>query len=261
MPIWMHIVIFGVTGLAIYLGIYYGVPLLLKRNVPLLIAFFLFLWLPVIPLLPLSLYLYATVEGGQLSLAEIAQRFRMTPIQGIEWLWVVAAVLVTAVADELLQPIGKALAKHRLFAPPDFLPAPFNPLEEFRFPPEDFMGIRLKGNWTLLLVFVPLHLLAMFSEEMMWRGYLLPLQIEALGNWAWVFNGILWAWLVHAVLKWHLIGMLPGMLAAPLVAQYTQSTWASLIAHVVPNSLLWVLLLLGVLGVGARSTVQDEDAG
>ena len=258
MQIWMHVVLFGVTGLAIYLGIYHGVPWLLRRNVPLLVAFFLFLWLPVMPLLPLSLYLYATVEGGQLSLAEVAQRFRLTPIQGREWLWVGAAVLVTALADELLQPIGKALARHRLFAPPSWLPAPFNPLADLRLPPVDFMGARLKGNWALLLAFIPLHLLAMLSEEMMWRGYLLPLQIEALGGWAWVFNGLLWAWLVHAVLKWHLIGMLPGMLAAPLVAQYTQSTTASLIAHVVPNALLWVLLLLGVLGVRHRAAEPDE---
>jgi membrane protease YdiL (CAAX protease family) len=257
MPIWMHIAIFGVTGLAIYLGIYYGVPWLLEKNVSLLAAFFFFLWLPVIPLLPLSLYLYATVEGGQLSFAAVAERFRLVPIQGREWLWVGGAVLVTAVADELLQPIGKALARTRLFAPPAFLPAPFNPLKEFRFPPPEFMGVPLKGNWRLLLAFVPLHLLAMFSEEMMWRGYMLPLQIEVLGNWAWVLNGILWAWLVHAVLKWHLIGMLPGMLAAPLVAQITQSTWASVIAHVVPNMLLWGLLLLGVLGVGTRPSVED----
>jgi membrane protease YdiL (CAAX protease family) len=73
------------------------------------------------------------------------------------------------------------------------------------------------------------------------------LQETMFGRWAWVFNGLLWAWLVHAVLKWHFIGMIPGMLAAPLIAQFTQSIWAAFIVHAVPNALLWLLLLWRIL--------------
>jgi membrane protease YdiL (CAAX protease family) len=253
LPLILQLAIFATVGLLVYLGIYYGVPLLLKRNIPLIIAFFFFLWLPIIPLLPTSMLFFALFKDGEMSIVSIMQRFRLVPIQPRDWLWVAGAVLVTAVADEALKPVGQYLARKRFFAPPDFLPAPFHPLKEFAMPPQEFLGAPLRGNWTLLLVFIPLHLLAMFSEEMMWRGYLLPLQEAMFGNWAWVLNGILWAWLVHALLKWHVIGMLPGMLAAPFIAQHTQSTWASLLAHGVPNALLWVVLLLGVLGVGANA--------
>ena len=87
----------------------------------------------------------------------------------------------------------------------------------------------------------------MFSEELMWRGYLLPLQEAQFGLYAWVINGMMWAWLMHVVLKWHFAAMIPGMLAAPLAAQLVQSTWASFAVHAISNAPLWVLLLLGIL--------------
>ncbi len=247
----LHLLIFAVTGGLIYLGIYWGVPKLVDRGVPSIFAFFGLLWAPVFLLPPLALVLFAHLEGGTLSLEAVAERFRFTQITGFEWIWVWAAVLLTILSEQALEGVGRRLARISLLAPPSHLPAPFNPLCRMEIPPRRFFGLRLRGNWRLLMVFIPLHLAAMVAEEMMWRGYMLPLQEAMFGPWAWVVNGVLWAWLVHALLKWHLVGMLPGMLAAPLVAQVTGSTWASLIAHAVPNSLLWLLLLLGILGIGS----------
>jgi len=252
--LWFHVIIFGVTGLLIYLGIFYGVPRLMNKGVPSLHAFFGFLWVPVMLLFPLALYLFVSVEGGEITFDSILERFRFNPIQGKDWLWIVAAIFVTFISDQFLEPVGKRFAKKKLLAPPAYLPAPFNPLKKMAIPPGEFFGVVLTGNWKLLFLFIPLHLVAMFAEEFMWRGYLLPLQESILGGWAWAFNGLLWAWAVHAVLKWHLIGMVPGMLMAPLIAQYTQSTWASFIVHAVPNSVLWILLLLGVLGVQSKES-------
>jgi len=256
MSLWTHVFIFAATGFLIYLGIFYGVPKLINKGIPSLYAFFGFLWTPVMLLFPLALCLFVFFEGGEITLDSIAERFRFNPIQGKDWLWVIAAVLVTVISDQLLEPVGKYFAKKKALAPPTYLPAPFNPLKKMSIPPREFFGVKLRGNWKLLLVFIPLHLLAMFTEEFMWRGYLLPLQESFFGGWAWVFNGLLWAWAVHAVLKWHFIGMVPGMLMAPLIAQYTQSTWASFIVHAVPNSMLWILLLLGVLG--SQSEASDH---
>jgi len=41
--------------------------------------------------------------------------------------------------------------------------------------------------------------------------------------------------------------MLPGMLIAPWIAQYTGSTWASFAAHAIGNAPLWILLWVGVM--------------
>ena len=247
MSIWLQILIFGITGLVIYVGVYVVVPKRIKQGHAVIVSFFGSLWLPVLLLTPTAFLLYVYLEGGSFNLQSIMTRFRFTAITGSDWFWVLGGIFVTVVADQLLAPIGKKLAKVKVLSPPDYLPAPFNPLKPLTIPLKQFFDVNLPGNWKFLLIFIPLHLAAMVSEEVMWRGFLLPIQENMFGNYAWVINGLLWAWLVHAILKWHFIGMLPGMLAAPFVAQMTGSTWSAVIVHVIPNSILWILLLWGVL--------------
>ncbi|MCM3293134.1 CPBP family intramembrane metalloprotease [Paenibacillus sp. MER 180] len=246
MSLWGQILLCGVVGALVYCGLYVWTPKLVNRGVSLLFSFWFFLWSPVLLLIPLSILLY-WIDGGVLSLASFVERFRLTPINSQDWLWVIGAVVFTILFDQLLEPVGKYFARKRLFAPPPYLPAPFNPLKKFSIPPTEFFHTPLRRNGKLLAWFIPLHLIAMFSEELMWRGYMLPLQIELFGSYAWVVNGLLWAWLIHACLKWHFIGMLPGMLIAPWIAQYTGSTWASFAAHAIGNAPLWVLLWIGVM--------------
>ncbi len=85
MTIALHLAIFGIAELLIYLGIFYGVPRLTKAGVPLLYAFFGCLWEPVYLLLPLALYLFH-LEGGALTAAAVAARFRFAPIPVQSWL-------------------------------------------------------------------------------------------------------------------------------------------------------------------------------
>lgn len=257
MLIWLQIVIFGITGFLIYIGVYFIVPKRIENGHSLIKSFFGSLWLPVFLLTPTAMILYVCLEDGILSLESITSRFRLTAITGSDWYWVFGAIILTVVSDQLLAPIGKKLARIKLLSPPNYLPGPFNPLREFSIPLKEFFGVRLAGNWKFLFIFILLHLAAMLSEEIMWRGFLLPLQENMFGNFAWVINGLLWAWLVHAILKWHFIGMLPGMLAAPLVAQMTGSTWSAVIAHVIPNSILWILLLWGVIN---KPDKEGEDS-
>jgi len=192
-------------------------------------------------------------EDGTLTIEAINQRFRLNPISRDDWLWIVLAVILTIVFDQILEPIGKVLAKYKLLAPPSYLPEPFNPLKKFNIPPKEFFGVSLKGNWKLLMIFMPIHIIAMFSEEMMWRGYLLPIQETMFGDMAWILNGLLWAWVLHIALKWHVIGMIPSMLIAPLIAQYTQSTWASFAVHAIGNAPLWIILLIGIINTTETS--------
>lgn len=247
MSIYMQLLLFAIPGCLIYYGLYYGTPNLVKRGVPLLYAFWSWLWVPVLLLVPIALFLVIVWEGVPFTMEAMIERFRLQPLTTKDWLIVGGGVVATIVLDQLLEPIGKFFAKVKGFRPPNYLPAPFNPLEKFTLPPKHFFGEELQGNWKLLFLFIPLHILAMFSEEIMWRGFLLPIQISMFGDFAWVINGLLWAWIVHACLKWHFIGMLPSMLIAPFVAQWTGSTWAAFFVHAVPNSLLWFILLAGIL--------------
>lgn len=144
-------------------------------------------------------------------------------------------------------PVSKWLATVPGFSPPDHFPVLFHPFKEIQLPLETFLGVPLKGNWLFLSLTVVLHVYMMVSEEFLWRGYLLPRQQAAYGKYAWLVNGLLWAYLLHACLKWHFISFLPGMLITPWAAQKTQNTWVSCCLHIIPNSVLWFLLLHGVL--------------
>ena len=191
------VAVFLVVGVSIYAGVYYLTPLLVKKGVPKIIAFWASLWVPVFMLIPVALIHYRFVEGGSMSLEALIERFRFHPLESLDVLWVSLAILGTVVVEATLQPISRLMAKVRWLAPPSYLEAPFNPLKTFTFPPERFFGVRLRKRYGLLIVFMFLHVFAMLSEEVMWRGYLLPMQIEVFGDIAWLINGLMWAWLVH----------------------------------------------------------------
>ena len=249
MPLWLSFILFGVPGAFIYWGMYNGVPLLVQNGIPLVVSFAL-LSLPGIGLLVASLVAYR-LDGYSWNWAEFKDRFRLHAIKGKDWLWIIGIFLICTISDESLQVIGKWLATIPLFAPPDYLPPLFNPLKEVHLPLTEFLGASIKGNWGILALWIPLNLFSMIGEEFMWRGYILPRQELAHGKWAWVVNGLMWAFLIHACMKWHYIGMLPSMLLTPWLAQRMKNTSASAIVHIGGNAILfWMFLLIGVLGIG-----------
>jgi membrane protease YdiL (CAAX protease family) len=249
MSLWISLALFGIPGVFIYWGMYSGVPWLAEHGVPMEVAFALLSVTGVI-LLIVSLIAYR-LDGYAWNWKEFRDRFRLHAFRGKEWLWVVGVFLVCTVSDEALQVIGKWMATIPFFAPPDYLPPMFHPLKEVVFPPTEFLGAPLKGNWGILALWLPLTLVSMVGEEFMWRGYILPRQELRFGRWAWVVNGLMWAFLVHACMKWAFIGMLPSMLLTPWIAQKLKNTNASLFVHVFGNVVLfWMFLISGVLGLG-----------
>lgn len=138
MSIWVQILLFAIPGITIYYGVFYGTPKLVSKGIPLIYSFWLWLWIPALLLLPLSIGLYSVLEDGVLTIEAINQRFRLNPISRVDWLWIVLAVILTIVFDQLLEPVGKVLAKYKLFSPPSYLPEPFNPLKNSIFPRKSF---------------------------------------------------------------------------------------------------------------------------
>lgn len=259
MSLWVQLLLFGIMDTLLYCGFYYWTPKLMSKGIPLIFSFWFFLWMPVIILLPLSVFFY-WLDGGTMSIPVFKERFNLTPPIRSDWLLIFGAVILTILFDQLLEPVGKYFARKRFFSPPNYLPAPFNPLKKFSVPPKTFFDVPLRKNWRLLVLFVPIHILAMFCEELMWRGYILPLQINTFGTYAWVINGMLWAWVIHACLKWHFVGMIPGMLITPWIAQHTGSTWASFAAHTIGNSPLWIILLLGIMNSSLDKEINSAES-
>lgn len=250
LPFWQSLVLFGVPGVIVYLNIYLAVPFLVERGVPLIICFPLLLLLPV--LLPASFVLYRR-EGHALSWQSLQKRFRLYPIQGRQWLWVLGVFLAAQLSDVVfgfigLDRIGRWLARFPLFAPPTYLPAFMDPRVELVLPLAKLLGADLAGNWWILWYWLGLMFFVNLGEEFLWRGYILPRQELVYGKHAWVINGLLWNFVAHAFLKWQFIGMLPSMLLTPWLAQKLENTWASFLVHFGGNLLVLIFLLPGILG-------------
>jgi len=74
--LWKSMFLFGIPGLVLYLGLYYGIPIFQRIGLPELFLFPFFLWLPIIPLLPISIILFKREKIEQLNLS-LKKRFRL----------------------------------------------------------------------------------------------------------------------------------------------------------------------------------------
>ncbi len=250
MPVWLSLVLFGVPGGIGYWNAYWGIPLLVGRGFPLVIVFPILLSGMGVILLGAALIAYR-LEGNAWSWPQFKERFRLRALTRRDGLLVAGVLIVCVLADALLEGTGKWLAALPAFAPPDYFPPPFNPLQEIKFPMTEFLGAPFRGNWGLFWSWVPLSLVSMLGEEFFWRGYILPRQEISHGRWAWVLNGLLWGYLFHAGLKWQFLGIAPSMLLTAWIAQHLRNTWASALVHIGGNAVLfWLFLLAGILGVG-----------
>jgi len=239
------LLLFGLAGLILYLGLYVFYPATINRGWPQAFAFPFFLWIGILILIPVAILLYSREEKS----GTFRARFRLNPVKNEDLKWIVAGIAVVMLFDfVIMDPVQKYMAKIPFFSPPVYFPELLNPMKTIQLPLVSLLGIPLKGNWAFLFVLIPLHTLAMFAEELIWRGYFLPRQEKVFGKWAWLFNGLLWAYGVHFILKWSWIAFLPGMLITPFMAQKTKNTWVSFFIHAVPNTVLWIVVLVSVIG-------------
>ena len=106
---------------------------------------------------------------------------------------------------------------------------------------------KLKPNeYWLFLAWLPYFFFNIVGEELMWRGYLLPRQATALGRYAWVLNGFLWA-IFHVGIGWRIaIVLLPIEFIVPYVVQKRQNTWLGVIIHGLYNGSGFVMVAFGV---------------
>lgn len=106
----------------------------------------------------------------------------------------------------------------------------------------------LIGNWGFVLAFLLVSILTM-SEEIIFRGILLPKMDGVFGRADWIANGVLFA-LYHLDRPWNWPGLiLYSTLTLALPARLFRSTWFSTIVHF-SQTFYFLFLVLGlVLGI------------
>ena len=197
------------------------------------------LWLIIGSLLlfvPIFLLTFALLkrDGYSLDSATLVARLRLRRPGKRDWSWIVGGLLVAAgavagiVGILSLLPFSDAVAALGESSPIDAQP--------------------LTGPETPFVLLLPvLFFFNYVGEELLWRGYILPRQEHALGNRAWIVNG-----LFHAIFHFSfglatIVVSLPIFLLIPLVAQKTQNTTNAIIIHALLGAPIQTVIALGIL--------------
>ena len=181
------------------------------------------------PLFLGALILYR-LEGNPWRFSMILQRFRLNTfgwrIAGISLLGTIAISLLMF----LLMEMGKWVS-------PDFSAQPsfisLKPLE--------------KGDYWILLVWLPLFFFNIMGEALFWRGYIFPRQEAAFGKFTWLVHGLLWT-IFHASFGWNLMfNLLPILFITSYLVQITRNTWVDILIHTLINGSGFLLIAFGIV--------------
>jgi membrane protease YdiL (CAAX protease family) len=232
LPLWLALLFFGIPSLLFRVSLYTGIPFLLGTGMSQFGAKLICTFIPLSLLLIAALVGYS-LEGNVFSWQVFKERFRLHSFPGKAWLWIVGGIVVSIAGIGVLAFTTERLASLPALAPPSWYP-----------------DTQIWTNWWIRVPIIVISLLQItfnvISEELWWRGYILPRQELNYGTRAWAMNGVLWAFFHAPILPWLSIAQLPLYLTVPFVAQRMKSTWTSMIIHFV---LLAIPLALDLLGV------------
>lgn len=176
-------------------------------------------------------------EGHPLTWEAMKQRFRFRRMTGRAWLWLLIVVVAAAILTfGIFSPLKDNLIASGVYNIPDIVPDSLNPesdipsMEAYK---QD-VGGKIVGNWWPFFLLFIVNFISVTSEEFWWRGVILPRQELALGKWAWVVHGLLWA-PFHLFKYWEFIGLIPIALGIAFLASRTKNTTPAFILHLLVN--------------------------
>lgn len=237
---------FGIPSAALTFCIYFLMQRFHSSGMNDFVNFYLTMVLPLGLLLVAAIVAYK-LEGRPFTWKALAERFRLKRMSGGDWLYVLALFAAMAVFQGLLAFTARWLIQFKLFSPPEFLIPAVDPRLKQNLVTDVLMGIPLKGQWWIAIVYFIALLFNIFGEEFWWRGYILPRQELAFGKWTWVIHGVLWT-MFHVFWKWNLIALLPSCLALSYVVYVRKNTWIGIITHMMFNSVPLVAIIIGIIG-------------
>ncbi len=163
------------------------------------------------------------VEGWPLRWASIKERLRLKRMDSNDWRWTLSFLVLYLLIGFLLNMLAQFVYEQLDFWPPD-------------------ADIPLT-NFPYLIIILFANVL---SEELWWRGYILPRQELEHGKSAWIVNGVLWS-LFHLFKWWAVPFLLLKHWMIPFVVQRTENTTPSILIHFVSNGMGVFLSILPLL--------------
>lgn len=244
MTLLQSVLFFGLPGLAVLLAAYLGIPLAVAQGIPIIIAWTVALWLPVILLMLVLVRRSAKAQPE----VPFRTRFRLVKMTRSHWIAVFAGFVLLQVMELFLSRSAAVLAGWNLVPLPPVLPELFDPSTDVGAGLSTFFGVPVRGNWWLVVFWLGWLILNIGGEELLWRGYVLPRQERIFGRYAWLVNGICWNLLFHAFMWWNYLTLVPISLTVPFLVQRYQNTWVGICIHGLGNLLVLVILIPSIAG-------------
>ncbi len=163
------------------------------------------------------------VEGWPLRWTSIKERLRLKRMDSTAWKWTLSFLFLYLLLGLLLNNLAQFVYKEWDFWPPD-------------------VDVPLTNIPYLLILFIA----NIFSEELWWRGYILPRQELEHGKSAWLVNGVLWS-LFHIWKWWAVPFMLLKQWMLPFVVQRTKNTTPAILIHFVSNGIGILISIMPLL--------------
>ncbi len=225
---------FGIPTVGLFLTTYLGVPALVRLG-----AAPMFAWYTAGLAVFIPLFIAAVVRAGrEMGTSTRASRLWLRRPSRSDLASTGVALLVVIVASGILFGGAGLIARAAGLSAPGTQPPFLRGLDVTR-------GC---GSLSMLAAWVPFFFFNIAGEELFWRGYILPRQEQAIGRWAWLVNGSLWA-VFHLAFGWSMLLMLaPIFVVLPWLVQRRRNVWLGIILHGVYNGVPSLLLALGVLG-------------
>lgn len=114
-------------------------------------------------------------------------------------------------------------------------------------PPFMHMTALAPNERWVLLAWLPMFVLNILGEELLWHGYVLPRNVARFGPRAWLVNGTGWL-LFHLPFGAQLLLLLlPIVFIETWAVQKSGNTWVGVIIHAVVNGPAFVAIALGAV--------------
>jgi membrane protease YdiL (CAAX protease family) len=243
----ISLLFFGVPALVFFVGFHVVMPALINGGFATFYAYFVGLGIPLALMVVASLVAYRK-EGNLLEWNAFKKRFRLHRLSLKMWFLTLGAFIAIIILYGISMQINVILLNTGLIPMPASLPAWLDTrggMPNMTAMDQAFGG--LSGNWLALFSYFVLLLFNVIGEEFWWRGYILPRQELASGNWAWVFHGCLWTFF-HAFKWWDILGLLPLTFILPFLVWKFKNNTIGIVLHFLVNGMGLIAILVGILG-------------
>jgi len=236
--IWKSILIGAiVTGIAM-VCFYYLRPFLEKLGLNEYAAYLISLSLGLIVILIWAVLSYLSEENNR-TFKDFLIRVRLNRLRPKWFYWALGLAIIMFLSTVIFSPVLSWLISHNIIPIPENVPDYINPTKQLSIAKVKEQLIN-QGVIPLIPFVLIINIL---SEEIFWRGILLPRQELQHGKNAFWIHGIIWAF-THLFQYWLLLPILIGSIALAYVIQRTKCTWISIIAHLLNNGLPFLIMAI-----------------